>query len=1075
MHASSRNDDGTLTDDGGTGFATVTPLIKKSDVIMALQSVCTNPAVMNGPPSRIHSDNAKEFTSQVAELWYQRNGIHHTVTEPYGHHQIGKVERLQGQLKSMARALMLHAGTPPEYWDFALQQACLIRNMIYPPPNKTASTIWEAHYGIKPDVSILQPFGCLAYICMTREQQGARGISHSFGPRALTGVYLGLNNIHGASKHVVMSDAKLLCTTSQNIIFNPTIYPYRPAATIPQHIAHHAIRMTKFEPATLDHPHTDRDLSALDYLTLFVTTRQALPATRSSKTKPDLAKDINRHLDPTHSNEKYYEVDEILAHRGTGKKLEFLVRWTGYDSKHDSWVPINDCNKALIQEYYDKHQEETPLIPNTADLTPQRPLPKDPINGDYTTIDAFKEIPAPRQSQPIKYTDPADFNLPPLPSLFKEAIPYKDAPYTCLTPRTTTQARQANLTHLIGQQTRYSFDTLNTDPGTIEAYDIHTNTWRIKYLDDTYEIVDPETLSTMLITPSNLTPEEERHHLLSHLIHQATPHTYTTMKTPPKGPKQAQLHPDAPLLQKAVKEEIDAFFRWGVFTEKKISDLPPNTTLLPSHVVYKDKTKINPATGKEEFDHWRARLVIGGHKQKDFTDTFAPTPSWPTIRLIINFTSTAEWEVCSHDLEKAFVRTPLTGRAIYVRPPPGLAPPGICWLLHFSVYGLKDSNAEFNRLFVKTVLSFEGLYENKPVKFQQCPSDPCLFVLYDHNNQPLIILTSYIDDLILAFRHKPIYNAFLAHIKTIWNITDSDTLNKYLGIHFKRLPHGGWQFDASAYIERAVAKYLRYPISAHKTPLPTNYAVVIPPDHKTTPEQLKHFQSILGTLLYCALAVRFDIIHSISLLAQYTVNPTEELIKMAYRVLGYLSGTKDLAIKYELPTSPQERHILSAYCDAGYAGCPQTRRSQEGYIVFLNGSPIFWKSSRQPWVTLSTCEAEMCALVNAAKQVLFLSKLLTYLAQPQHRIIIYEDNTSTISISEQTASPTSSRTKHMDTRLHWLKEQIQEGILKPMYIPTHLNVADIFTKCLSPDIFSRLVKLILSSRSNPALISQDQP
>ena len=1081
IHTADINPDGSLTDDGGTGFSHVVTLHLKSEVIMALQHICST---LKTHPRRIHSDNAKEFSSQAAKLWYAQHNINHTTTSPYEHHAVGKVERLQDTLKSLARAMMLHSGVPPDLWEFALKQANLIRNLTMPPPNKTAPTIWEAYYGQKPNVSEphIFPFGCLAYIRQHPEQQNARQVNHSFGPRAIVGIYLGQDIINGASKHIILGDDRhLIASTSQNIIVNPDIYPYRPAATIPQSIANTALATFRFSPTFYDLPNDEPHLDPIQYLNLFVSEVRSMPATRSSKKSKNneltrITRQLKQHLEPeSNLDDDYYEADTILAHRGTGHNTEYLIRWTNYGPEHDSWQPKRNCTKALIREYHDKLTNDiTPSNPDlTSKIEPQRLLPRDAINGDYRHIDPFAPQKDHRQDFPV--INPLDFNLPNLPERLKEHIPYKDATYTHLTPTILTKAKSihTNLTTIIGQNTTCPFDEFHKDIGTITAYLPDTNTWHISYLDDDYEIVDPETLSTMLLDSNQETSEHKRHKLLSHLQIEAIPNTYTTMKTPPKGQKQADNHPDAPQLKQAADEEINAFFKWGVFTETKISELPPGTDMLPSHIVYKDKTKINPTTGEEEFAHWRARLVIGGNKQKEYSHSYAPTPSWNTIRLIISYTSTLEWQVFSHDLEKAFVRTPITGRAIYVRPPPGIAPPNTCWRLNYSVYGLKDSNAEFNKLFVKTVLSFEDTFEDKKVSFQQCEDDPCLFILFDHNNQPLVIITAYIDDLILATRSQLISDNFLTHLSKIWNITDSDTLNKYLGIHFKRLDDGSWQFSAKAYIERALKKYTRYPINPYKTPLPPNYTITIPSDNQTTQERLKHYQSILGTLLYCAIAVRFDIIHAISLLAQFTVNPTEELVKMAYRVLGYLSSTKDLTITYKQPTSSTERHILSAYCDAGYAGCPHTRRSQEGHVILFNGGPISWCSKRQPFVSLSTCEAELVSLVNTAKQLIFFNKLLTFLRQPQTRIIIYEDNMAAITISEQEASPSTSRTKHMDTRFHWLQQYIQSGLIKPLYIPSNFNAADMFTKCLSPEIFLKLIELILFPRSNPALLSQD--
>ena len=190
---------------------------------------------------------------------------------------------------------------------------------------------------------------------------------------------------------------------------------------------------------------------------------------------------------------------------------------------------------------------------------------------------------------------------------------------------------------------------------------------------------------------------------------------------------------------------------------------------------------------------------------------------------------------------------------------------------------------------------------------------------------------------------------------------------------------------------------------------------------------------------------------------------------MAYRVLDYLSHTDDFTITYELPRNPQERYILWASCDAGFAGCLETRRSQEGYIIMFHG-PISWSSRRQNFVTLSTCEAEYVAMVNTAKQMIFLNNVLTCLSCPQTRMIIYEDNNSAIAITNQETSPTSSRTKHLDIRFRWMVEQVQAGLFVPHHIPTNFNIADIMTKALTPEVFNRLISMAQEPRSNPALI-----
>jgi hypothetical protein len=62
-------------------------------------------------------------------------------------------------------------------------------------------------------------------------------------------------------------------------------------------------------------------------------------------------------------------------------------------------------------------------------------------------------------------------------------------------------------------------------------------------------------------------------------------------------------------------------------------------------------------------------------------------------------------------------------------------------------------------------------------------------------------------------------------------------------------------------------------------------------------------------------------------------------------------------------------------------------------------------------------------------------------------VTIYEDNISATLISKHSAFH--QRTKHIDTRYHYIREKVEEGIVKTEHIKTEDLVADIFTKSLA--------------------------
>jgi hypothetical protein len=86
---------------------------------------------------------------------------------------------------------------------------------------------------------------------------------------------------------------------------------------------------------------------------------------------------------------------------------------------------------------------------------------------------------------------------------------------------------------------------------------------------------------------------------------------------------------------------------------------------------------------------------------------------------------------------------------------------------------------------------------------------------------------------------------------------------------------------------------------------------------------------------------------------------------------------RDLGLRIEpkLPKSADEPWDLVCYCDSNFAGDPDTRRSVSGYIIYVKGVPICWRSKAQRSITLSSSEAEWIALSEATKEIMFVLQL----------------------------------------------------------------------------------------------------
>jgi hypothetical protein len=95
------------------------------------------------------------------------------------------------------------------------------------------------------------------------------------------------------------------------------------------------------------------------------------------------------------------------------------------------------------------------------------------------------------------------------------------------------------------------------------------------------------------------------------------------------------------------------------------------------------------------------------------------------------------------------------------------------------------------------------------------------------------------------------------------------------------------------------------------------------------------------------------------------------------RILRYLRGSLDYGLLRPSPTSE-----LVVYTDADWAGCPDTRRSTSGYVVFLGANLVSWAAKRQPVVSRSSAEAEYRAVANGVAEASWLRQLLHELHSP---------------------------------------------------------------------------------------------
>ncbi|GJR50395.1 retrovirus-related pol polyprotein from transposon TNT 1-94 [Tanacetum coccineum] len=213
------------------------------------------------------------------------------------------------------------------------------------------------------------------------------------------------------------------------------------------------------------------------------------------------------------------------------------------------------------------------------------------------------------------------------------------------------------------------------------------------------------------------------------------------------------------------------------------------------------------------------------------------------------------------------------------------------------------------------------------------------------------------------------------------------------------------------------------------------------------------YRSKIGSLMYLT-SSRPDIVQAVCYCARYQARPTEKHLKEVKRIFRYLRGTIHMGLWYPKGSGFE----LTAFLDADHAGCVDTRKSTYRGIHFLGDKLVSWMSKKQDCTAMSSAEAEYVVLSASCAQVMWMRTQLQDYGFNYNKIPLYCDSQSAIAIS---CNPVQhSRTKHIHTRYHFIKEQVENGIIELYFVRTEYQLADMFTKALSEDRFQYLVRRI---------------
>ena len=207
------------------------------------------------------------------------------------------------------------------------------------------------------------------------------------------------------------------------------------------------------------------------------------------------------------------------------------------------------------------------------------------------------------------------------------------------------------------------------------------------------------------------------------------------------------------------------------------------------------------------------------------------------------------------------------------------------------------------------------------------------------------------------------------------------------------------------------------------------------------------YRQLIGSLMYLV-HMRPDICYIVNALSQFLSNPKHIHWVAAKHVLIYVRGTITYGLKY----TSNSGVMLAGYADSDWAGSAVDRKSTSGYCFSMGSAMISWFSRKQVSIAQSTTEAEYIAASDVCKEAVSLRKLLYDLFGTKlDSTIIHCDNHSCIKLSEK--SVFHNRSKHNEMKYHFIRNLVQRGTLKFLYIHTDEQIADILTKPLTKKKF----------------------
>lgn len=426
----------------------------------------------------------------------------------------------------------------------------------------------------------------------------------------------------------------------------------------------------------------------------------------------------------------------------------------------------------------------------------------------------------------------------------------------------------------------------------------------------------------------------------------------------------------------------------------------------------------------------------------DYLDTLSPAAKLVTVKALLALASIKGWSLSQLDVKNAFLHGDLS-EEVYMTLPPrfhhegeSLPSNGVC-NLHKSLYGLRQVSRQWFFKF-SSVLLEQG--------FKQSASNNSLFIKVVGDS--FIALLVDVDDIVIASNNSKGVEDLKKFLDSQFKLTDPGDLKYFLRIEVAKSSKG-ISLGQRHYALELLSDIGYLGCKTRRTPL--DPSVKLSQFDGDLLDDRSKYRRLIGRLLYLTIT-RPDLSHAMNWLSQFFAKPCVPHLQAAFHMLQYVKSTVGQGIFFSSSSSTE----LKDFADSDWASCSDTRKSINGFCVFIGDSLISWKSKKRQTVSRSSTEAEYKSMVNATCEMMLLLSLYKDLhIDHPGPALLFCDNQAALHIAANHVFH--ERTKHIEIDCHRVREKIQKGRLKTLHVSSQHQVADLLTKLLFPTQFGYLL------------------